>query len=37
LIRKGLQPSNEPIELRGNKEFMVFDPDGYRLVFFKRK
>jgi hypothetical protein len=37
LIRKRLQPSNEPIELRGNKEFMVFDPDGYRLVFFKRK
>jgi predicted enzyme related to lactoylglutathione lyase len=33
----GLQPSNEPIDLRGNKEFLIVDPDGYRLVFFKRK
>jgi predicted enzyme related to lactoylglutathione lyase len=33
----GLQPSSEPIELRGKREFMIVDPDGYRLVFFKRK
>lgn len=37
LTSKGLQPSNEPADLRGNKEFMIIDPDGYRLVFFKRK
>jgi catechol 2,3-dioxygenase-like lactoylglutathione lyase family enzyme len=36
-IASGLQPSSEPIELRGNREFMLLDPDGYRLVFFKRK
>ena len=33
----GLQPVSEPIELRGIREFMLVDPDGYRLVFFKRK
>ena len=33
----GLHPSSEPVDLRGNKEFMITDPDGYRLVFFKRK
>lgn len=33
----GLKPASEPIELRGNREFMLVDPDGYRLVFFKRK
>jgi predicted enzyme related to lactoylglutathione lyase len=37
VIASGLQPSSEPIELRGNREFMLLDPDGYRLVFFKRK
>lgn len=37
LTSNGLQPSSEPIDLRGNKEFMITDPDGYRLVFFKRK
>ena len=37
LTSKGLRPSNEPVDLRGNKEFMIVDPDGYRLVFFKRK
>jgi predicted enzyme related to lactoylglutathione lyase len=37
VVASGLQPASEPIELRGNREFMVVDPDGYRLVFFKRK
>jgi catechol 2,3-dioxygenase-like lactoylglutathione lyase family enzyme len=37
VIASGLRPSSEPIELRGNREFMLLDPDGYRLVFFKRK
>lgn len=37
LTNKGLHPASEPVDLRGNKEFMIVDPDGYRLVFFKRK
>lgn len=37
VIASGLRPASEPIELRGNREFMLVDPDGYRLVFFKRK
>jgi hypothetical protein len=37
VIASGLQPASEPIELRGNREFLLLDPDGYRLVFFKRK
>ncbi len=37
VIATGLQPASEPIELRGSREFMLIDPDGYRLVFFKRK
>ena len=36
-VADGLEPTSEPIALRGNKEFMIIDPDGYRLVFFKRK
>lgn len=37
VVAGGLQPAGEPIVLRGNREFTVLDPDGYRLVFFKRK
>jgi catechol 2,3-dioxygenase-like lactoylglutathione lyase family enzyme len=37
LSATGLTPSSEPVDVRGNKEFTVVDPDGYRLVFFKRK
>jgi predicted enzyme related to lactoylglutathione lyase len=37
LTSNGFKPPSEPIDLRGNKEFMIVDPDGYRLVFFKRK
>jgi catechol 2,3-dioxygenase-like lactoylglutathione lyase family enzyme len=37
LTSNGLRPSSEPIDLRGNREFTIVDPDGYRLVFFKRK
>lgn len=33
----GQRPSSEPITLRGNKEFMLVDPDGNKLVFFTRK
>jgi predicted enzyme related to lactoylglutathione lyase len=37
LVANGVHPATEPYELRGNKEFVVIDPDGYRLVMFKRK
>jgi catechol 2,3-dioxygenase-like lactoylglutathione lyase family enzyme len=37
VIAAGLEPASEPVELRGNREFMLLDPDGYKLVFFKRK
>lgn len=37
VVASGLKPASEPVELRGNREFMLVDPDGYRLVFFKRK
>jgi catechol 2,3-dioxygenase-like lactoylglutathione lyase family enzyme len=38
LRAKGLKPSSEPRdEPNGNREFGLRDPDGYRLVFFKRK
>jgi catechol 2,3-dioxygenase-like lactoylglutathione lyase family enzyme len=35
---KGLEPSSEPRDWPwGNREFALRDPDGYKLVFFKRK
>jgi catechol 2,3-dioxygenase-like lactoylglutathione lyase family enzyme len=37
LTSKGLKPASAPVDLRGNKEFVLVDPDGYRLVFFRRK
>ncbi len=37
LLEKGLKPSSEPIDLRGNREFALHDPDNYKLVIFKRK
>ncbi len=38
MIAKGLQPSSEPRDWpTGNREFVIRDPDGYKLVFFKRK
>jgi catechol 2,3-dioxygenase-like lactoylglutathione lyase family enzyme len=38
LIQKGLKPASEPRDYPwGNREFMINDPDGYKLVFFKRK
>jgi catechol 2,3-dioxygenase-like lactoylglutathione lyase family enzyme len=34
---KGLEPAGEP-EVRGpNREFLLRDPDGYKLVFFQKK
>lgn len=38
LKAKGLQPSSEPRDWPwGNREFVIRDPDGYKLVIFKRK
>ena len=38
LLKKGLKPSSNPRDWPwGNREFVIRDPDGYKLVFFKRK
>ena len=38
LVAKGLKPSSEPRDWPwGNREFVIRDPDGYKLVIFKRK
>lgn len=38
LLSKGLKPSSEPKDLPwGNREFIIRDPDRYKLVFFKRQ
>jgi catechol 2,3-dioxygenase-like lactoylglutathione lyase family enzyme len=38
LIAEGFQPTTEPKNWPwGNREFVLKDPDGYKLVFFKRK
>ncbi len=37
LLNKGLHPSSEPRDWPwGNREFVLRDPDGYKLVFFKK-
>ncbi len=36
-IEKGLQPSSEPKDWPyGRREFVIRDPDGYKLVFFQK-
>jgi catechol 2,3-dioxygenase-like lactoylglutathione lyase family enzyme len=38
LLLKGLKPSSEPRDWPwGNREFVIRDPDGYKLVFFQKK
>lgn len=38
VIEKGLKPTNEPKDWPwGNREFILRDPDGYKLVFFQKK
>jgi len=38
LLSKGMKPSSKPQDHpRGNREFILRDPDGYKLVIFKRK
>lgn len=37
VINKGLKPSSEPRDWPwGNREFVLRDPDGYKLVFFQK-
>lgn len=34
---KGLEPSGEPKDFQwGNREFAIKDPDGYKIIFYKR-
>lgn len=38
IISEGLEPSSEPRDWPwGNREFVIRDPDGYKLIIFKRK
>ncbi len=38
VLEKGMKPSSEPRDWPwGNREFVLRDPDGYKLVFFKKK
>jgi catechol 2,3-dioxygenase-like lactoylglutathione lyase family enzyme len=37
VVAKGLEPSSEPRDWPwGNREFVMRDPDGYKLVFFSK-
>lgn len=37
IVAKGLKPSSEPRDWPwGNREFVMRDPDGYKLVFFNK-
>ncbi len=37
MLKKGLKPSSAPKDWPwGNREFVIRDPDGYKLVIFKR-
>jgi len=37
VIAKGLKPSSEPDDRpSGRREFIIRDPDGYKLVFFQK-
>jgi catechol 2,3-dioxygenase-like lactoylglutathione lyase family enzyme len=37
VLAAGMTPSGEPRKRAGVREFMLRDPDGYRLVFFEKK
>jgi catechol 2,3-dioxygenase-like lactoylglutathione lyase family enzyme len=38
LLSLGMKPSSEPRDWPwGNREFVLRDPDGYKLVFFEKK
>ncbi len=38
VVKRGLKPSSKPKDYEwGNREFVIRDPDGYKLVFFTKK
>ncbi|HSX23926.1 MAG TPA: VOC family protein [Candidatus Saccharimonadales bacterium] len=38
LLAKGLKPASQPQDFSwGRREFVIIDPDGYRLTFFEKK
>ena len=37
IVAKGFKPESEPKDVGVNREFFLIDPDGYKLVFLKRK
>jgi catechol 2,3-dioxygenase-like lactoylglutathione lyase family enzyme len=38
VVAAGMTPTGEPeVKPSGNREFVLRDPDGYRLVFFQKK
>lgn len=38
VLRQGLEPLDQPTDRPwGHREFVLQDPDGYKLVFFKKK
>jgi catechol 2,3-dioxygenase-like lactoylglutathione lyase family enzyme len=38
VLSRGLKPAGEPErQPSGNREFVLRDPDGYKLVFFQKK
>jgi catechol 2,3-dioxygenase-like lactoylglutathione lyase family enzyme len=38
VLSKGIKPAGEPqVRPSGNREFVLRDPDGYKLVFFQKK
>jgi catechol 2,3-dioxygenase-like lactoylglutathione lyase family enzyme len=38
VVAKGMKPASEPQKRHGGgREFMLRDPDGYKLVFFEKK
>lgn len=38
VISAGMEPAGEPrVRASGNRDFVLRDPDGYKLVFFQKK
>jgi Glyoxalase/Bleomycin resistance protein/Dioxygenase superfamily len=38
VVSAGLKPLSEPVaQPSGNREFVLRDPDGYKLAFFQKK
>jgi predicted enzyme related to lactoylglutathione lyase len=38
VVSSGMEPASEPrVRASRNREFLLRDPDGYRLMFFQKK